>query len=101
MAALAEGTLEVEDGCLWLTLDDGRSRYLPIWPHGTSLVQDGADIVVASADRRAVLPVGSGHVILGGGESGPRQTLEELIGQPIPDACAVAPYWGVSAMEGR
>lgn len=89
--ALLEGTLLEEDGCLWIESRD--IRWLVLWPGGSSVVEEGEQIVVRNGGERAV--VGS-DVSAGGGEYGPEHYdfVVGLIGEEVPAACRVAGlYW--------
>lgn len=90
-AALLEGTLVEEDGCLWI--EAGDDRWLVLWPGGTSVANDGGQLVVQSGGAQAV--VGT-RVSAGGGEYGPGnyRFVVELIGEEVPSACQqTGLYW--------
>ncbi len=88
---LLEGTLVEEDGCLWIEPDD--TRRLVLWPGGTSVANDGDQLVLQSAGEQVI--VGT-QVSSGGGEYGPGnyRFVVELIGEEVPSACQqTGLYW--------
>ena len=96
LAALLEGRLAEEDGCLWVTREPG-DRYLPIWPHGARPygVPDGPSVVVEVDGRK--FTVGS-TVALGGGETTDLDLIEPQLEAPIPSDCAGGPFWSISSV---
>lgn len=93
LAALIEGTLVVEDGCLRVARPD-RASVLIVWPAEATLRTDGGMVRVADGRGRAVAQVGQ-PVRLGGGELS-REAISALPGRPLraplPPNCP-APYW--------
>jgi hypothetical protein len=82
--ALVEGTLVEDEGCIWVEADG--SRWLVLWPNGSTAVVDGGQVVVRNDGHQAI--VGT-HVSGGGGEY--RQEhyafVVGLIGEPVPLPC--------------
>jgi len=96
MAALFEGTLTLEDGCLHLR--DGADRgYAAIWPFGFSFRAEGDEVIILDREGEHVARVGE-RLLVGGGEM-PGVTAEELapyVEQPVK--CA-GTYWSVDSVE--
>lgn len=89
--ALLEGRLIEDHDCLWIEEDS--TRWLLLWPPGSSLVQDGNQRVVRNGGQRAA--VGT-QVSAGGGEYGDVNYafVVELIGEEVPAPCRTAGlYW--------
>lgn len=86
-AGLLEGTLIEDDGCLWI--EAGDDRWLVLWPSGTSVANDGGQLVVQIGGETAVE---GQRVSAGGGEYGPEnyRFVVELIGEEVPTACRQA-----------
>jgi hypothetical protein len=61
MTAIVAGTVEIEEGCIWLS-DSGGSRYPVVWPFGTSASSDPP--VVTLRDGQEVRP---GDAVAGAG----------------------------------
>jgi hypothetical protein len=80
------GRLVVDDGCLWL--DQRGGRRLPLWPPGTSIEEDGSDLVVIDSDGVRTV-VGTDVVATGGeyGGEGKYDLVVDTIGEEIPAAC--------------
>jgi hypothetical protein len=95
LAALAEGTLILDNGCVWLE-QDGGNRYLPIWPKETAVLEVNGALVISVRDER--YSIGT-RLLLGGGESPSRALIEEAIGQRIPDQCFNGMMWSVSSVD--
>jgi hypothetical protein len=49
--ALIRGTIEIDDGCLYVHEADTDSLYLILWPQGSSMQQDANGVYVASDGR--------------------------------------------------
>lgn len=96
-AALVEGTLIEDDGCLWIEAD--RTRWLVLWPDGSyATVQDKQLVVYNGADRAVV----GTRVSAGGGENGAQEGafVADVIGEPIPTACqGTGLYWLGSSIK--
>lgn len=90
-AALLEGTLIEDDGCLWI--ESERTRWLVLWPRGSAVVEDAGERVVRNGGQRAVIGT---RVSAGGGEygDGHYEFVVELIGEQISAPCREAGlYW--------
>jgi hypothetical protein len=100
-AALFEGDLEIDEGCLYLT--DHGERWLALWPEGYRAERDEGLIRVL--DRAGeVVGVDGGSIRVGGGEGRPVEIgsveaadhwAEGLTGGDIPERCGHL-YWIVS-----
>ena len=88
MTALLEGVLVLDDnGCLRIK---NYEEYLPVWPHGFSLVEE--NLTVLDSSGRAVARVGE-RVKLGGGECPePCRNVGEY-SEYLPDERCPGPYW--------
>lgn len=87
-AALLEGMLIEEDGCLWIEAD--ASRHLVLWPDGSYATIEDDQLVVFNGGDRAV--VGT-RVTAGGGEWD-EAFVADLIGEDVPEACQQSGlYW--------
>jgi hypothetical protein len=101
-AALAEGTLVEDSGCLFLRSSNATEMLL-LWPPGYSAaVEDGA-VVVRDGEGAAVAKAGD-QLELGGGLVGESRTqtnhAEQLIGQTIPARClADGGYWFTAPLD--
>lgn len=98
MAALFEGTLTLEDGCLRLQngTDEG---YAAIWPFGFSFQVEGDEVTVLGREGESVARVGE-RILVGGGEM-PGVTAEEIapyVEQPVR---CTGTYWSVASVEER
>lgn len=62
-AAEVRGRLELDDGCLYVALDEIDERFPVVWPAGTSWDAEGESVISPSGRR---MPVG-GEVYGGGG----------------------------------
>ena len=96
-AALIEGVLIEDGGCLWLESDG--ERMLVLWPRGSSVTStiDG----LAVRFEGATIPVGT-RMRAGGGqyEQEHQPFVHDLIGEPVPDACRAAGlYWLAGGIE--
>lgn len=80
------GRLVLDDGCLWLEHQEGRT--LALWPSDARLEEAGDTVVVVQHAGRARAEVGT-DVIGGGGGYGPENYdfVVELIGEQVPPAC--------------
>ncbi len=90
-AALLQGTLIEEDGCLWIESDN--SRWLVLWPDATYASVEDDQLVVYSGGDRAVV---GARVSAGGGEYGAQDEafVADLIGEAVPAACQQSGlYW--------
>jgi hypothetical protein len=98
MAALFEGTLTLEDGCL--RLQHGTNEgYAAIWPFGFGFRTEGGEVTILDGDGESVTRVGE-RVLVGGGEL-PGVTAEDIapyVEQPV--RCA-GTYWVVASVEER
>ncbi len=96
-AALLQGTLVHDGGCLWI--ESGSTRLLVLWPSDTSVVAQGGQLVVRNAGQQAI--VGTA-VSAGGGEYYPENYdfVVGLIGQQVPPQCRGSDlYWLASSVE--
>jgi hypothetical protein len=87
----AFGSLEVEDGCLFLKSDAG--ALLPLWPSGFSFDGDavhGGGVVVPLREQ----------IELGGGGVSRSLALDLIVGE-VPAACGIAPPFMVSDVIAR
>lgn len=90
-AALLQGNLIEDDGCLWIETDG--TRWLVLWPDGSYATVEDDQLVVYNGGERAV--VGT-RVSAGGGEYGAQDeaAVVELIGDVLPMACRrTRLYW--------
>jgi hypothetical protein len=103
-AALLDGTLEVEDGCVYLTKDG--ERWLGLWPaslhveqqDGRISIVDESGIVVGVEGQRIVVGGGERRPMEVGGSAASRSSAEEQTDEEIPTRCG-AMYWLVSGVE--
>jgi len=100
-AALMEGVLEVEDGCVYVA--NGGARWLALWPEGYTAALSGGRLEVRDGDGGPVTREGE-RVTLGGGEVNPVEVggstastryATEQAGQVVPDRCGDL-FWLVS-----
>jgi hypothetical protein len=100
-AALMEGVLEVEDGCVYVA--NGGERWLALWPEGYTATRSEGRLDVRDGDGTPVAREGM-HVTLGGGEVNPVEVggsaastryATEQTGQVVPDRCGDL-FWLVS-----
>ncbi len=91
-AALLEGTLRAEGGCLRLD-SPAREQYLALWPPGSRVRLIADRITVVLADGREVAD--GDRVRAAGGEYARdlAEFVAQLVGQPVPAACARTGYW--------
>lgn len=98
-AALMEGTLIEEAGCLWLSGGDGE-RLLLLWPPAHQAKRTARGVEVRDGIGRTVATTGT-QALLGGGAF--RQEHEDylvsLIGQDIPSQCRRGRYWLATRVE--
>ena len=88
-AALLEGDLQVDAGCLYAQPPLGR-RYLVVWPDTLRLVIDNGTPVVLDGER---IVARSGEAVrLGGGEIGPYLVPSSA------DACDRNQVWGANTI---
>lgn len=101
LAARNQGTLTVEDGCIWLR--SGEERHLILWSHQHSARWFEGRIVILELGR-AVARTGD-VVSIGGGEltrqDVPQADLqvEATIGAKVPPQCRSGLYWRVGGIE--
>jgi hypothetical protein len=104
--ALLDGTLEVEDGCVYLATDG--ERWLGLWPNDLRAELAGDRLRIVDGDGR-VLAMEGGPIRAGGGErraseSGGSAALQEwfaeISGTTIPIGCGNL-IWQVSGVEPR
>jgi len=95
---IVEGSLDEQDGCLFVT--SGSERWLLLWPDGYSVAGSDGGIEVRDPDDR-VIGRTSEPIRLGGGEARPSEVggvaaadtwAEELTGQNAPERCGHQ-YW--------
>lgn len=93
MAALLEGTLVEEGGCLRIAADHGEASYLVLWPYDHDLrVREGVEVL--DGDGEVVAQVGDSLSMGGGAMESPSAMAryEDLIpGLPL-ESCP-GPYW--------
>jgi hypothetical protein len=103
-AALFDGTLEVVDGCVYLTKHG--ERWLGLWPARVHAERREGLITIVD-ETGGVVGVEGRRIVVGGGESRPsevggivagRSWAEELTGEEIPTRCGSL-YWLVSGIE--
>lgn len=85
-AALVEGRLTLEDGCLFEELDS--RRYLLIWPRGWDAVEQDGTLVIRGDGRE--LRLGDDLHLAGGDHD--RAFVETITGRSIPAACQTDEY---------
>jgi hypothetical protein len=93
--ALAEGRLEVKDGCLWLVTTVG-TRILPIWPGGYGLRGAVGALSVTDSGGRVVAAEGE-SVRIGGGEYRVADA-RRLMGREEPAVCGGSGFWLVGSI---
>jgi hypothetical protein len=102
--ALLEGTLEVEDGCVYLT--KGGERWLGLWPNGLRAELEGDRLQIVDRHGR-VLATEGGPIRAGGGErraselggfAAFEEWFAEIGGTTVPSACGDL-MWQVSGIE--
>lgn len=89
MEALLIGTLQLEDGCLYVRSLQGEERVLPIWPPEFTLRTEGEQVLVIDAEGQVAARVGE-EVSMGGGHV--PLSDEWVLGQ-IPPACRGDEYF--------
>jgi hypothetical protein len=103
-AALLDGTLEVEDGCVYLTQDG--ERWLGVWPASLHVEQQDGRISIVD-ESGVVVGVEGQRLMVGGGESRPsevggpaagRSWADDVTDEEIPTRCGTL-YWLVSGIE--
>ncbi len=100
-AAQFLGSLEVVEGCLFLT--DGSERWLALWPEGYRVerressiyVRDRSGTVIATEGEQLLLGGGESRGIEVGGTEAAHAWARDLTGQTIPERCGHL-YWIVS-----
>ena len=96
MAALDEGELVLENGCIRLkSVHD--SNHLLIWPQRFKLSVEGGDIRI-SDDSGVSLSIGD-EVSIGGGQV-PRRHAQTLVEHPIPEECHGWHLWLIGEHPG-
>ena len=92
MEALIEGTLTVQEGCLYLSARGPGGLVLPIWPQGFSYEHTDGEVSVLNAENEVVAETGV-LFTMGGGMSGegpgnrlPSELKDEVRG-------CKRPYW--------
>jgi len=91
-AALLEGRLEINDGCLWL-VKAGGARILPIWPGGYGLRAGVNPLEVIDAAGRVVAADGETLRVQGGEVM--VADARRLMGREEPSACGGNGFWVV------
>lgn len=86
--ALASGTLEFRDGCIWLMEAPGAS-VLVLWPHDADLDTSAGAIAVTFQNHRFAE---GDRMTLGGGEEKDLEHVRSLVGS-LPDECITDRYW--------
>lgn len=91
MEALARGTLEVHDGCVWLAPETEHSTpLLVVWPSETRMQFSSETTRFRNEASGSGATIGK-KIEIGGGEV---QSLpDDALAQPIPAACAAGPFW--------
>jgi hypothetical protein len=98
-AALIEGTLVEDHGCLELTdlylsaeftASPGKT-VLPLWPRGTTAARSDGDAIRVDAPGLPAVTTGT-RVDLGGAFTS-LEDSERKIGEPVPARCRVGVYW--------
>lgn len=82
MAAEVRGVLQLEDGCLYLSIDEIGERYPVLWPAGTNWDAERETVVLPTGDELAV-----GGLAYGGGGYWGVDRIADIAG---PDAAALA-----------
>ena len=91
-AAMIEGTLTLDFGCLWI--DAGEERYLALWPEGWTVARPDDTVTVTDPAGTSLV---SGTVItVGGGEEVDQEFMASLLDAPVPEACRGEPGWLVT-----
>jgi len=90
MAALMQGKLVAEAGCLRVVESDGSDGHLIIWQPDYFLTDNGGKIEILGRDGQIVARVGE-KISLGGGDV-PLTTFSSQLREPIPSQCK-GPYW--------
>ena len=91
MAALLEGTLVVQEGCLRVAGNDGGSTHLVIWQTDYFLNDNEGIIEIWDRNGETVARVGE-EIRMGGGEVALTDELKQQLREVLPERCA-GPYW--------
>lgn len=100
-AALIEGTLVEDRGCLELTEiylsaeflpPESGEVVLPLWPEGSKGTRTDGGGVRVDADGLAPIVTGE-RISMGGAFTPSLSDAEQKIGEPIPEPCQVGLYW--------
>jgi hypothetical protein len=92
------GTLELREGCLWMTTSDGRS-WLVLWPNGSRIVQTADGVAVFDGTGKAIATVGKTMQVTGG-ETHDLGAVTTNVGQEPPSQCRTGlGYWLASEVR--
>jgi hypothetical protein len=91
MEALARGTLELRDGCVWLAPESGGGApLLVVWPAETQMQHSAETTRFRNEASGSGATIGK-RIEISGGQV---QTLPvDALAEPIPTACAAGPFW--------
>lgn len=91
MEALARGTLELRDGCVWLAPEAGGGvQMLVVWPFETQMQHSSETTRFRDEVSGSGATIGK-RIEISGGEV---QSLPaDALAEPIPAACANGPFW--------
>ena len=92
-AALNEGTLQEQDGCLIL---EGDATWVLLWPNSYGVTRDGEQLAIVDGTR-PLATVGS-QVVVSGDELSETADALELV-DALPTECREAPCWQVTSIE--
>ena len=99
-AALLQGRLVVEDGCVWLA---GRAgRHLIVWPSSYLPARVHGSLAILGPERTIIALQGQDLALAGGevaiDQNEARNAVRELAGAEIPFECKVEQVWNASAI---
>ncbi|MBA3943417.1 MAG: hypothetical protein H0X37_02510 [Herpetosiphonaceae bacterium] len=97
MAALLEGKLIEQDGCLRVRPSDSGPSDLVIWQPDYFVNRNGLRIEILDRTGTVVARVGD-VVDVGGGETSMTQELEQQMRMPLPKQCD-GPYWLMGELD--
>lgn len=91
------GTVDLADGCLFLELEQGRARYLLVWPAAYSMLSSAGDEITVSGDGRTIA-IGD-FVEFGGGYYASTNELPDAVQRRDDMGCSTSgPYWLVTSV---